>query len=265
MTEQPHRFEEETGNTELWTTIFADGHPDLTKQHRLHKRLPRDPRCRLCLVPFEGLGGWYMRRKGKGRSSRNEHYCAACDGFLETFPGGAEVEMSVLYVDIRNSTGYADAESPEHVSARINSFLDRAVARITDHDGFIMAFYGDCVVAVWPPGFVGPGHAQKALGAARALLADPMFRKGSNAAIPVGIGLHTGPVYISTVEAARGLFRDVSIFGKSVNVTARLASEAAPFTCLVSESVAGSELGETPEQSYDLKGLSEPVRAYSLN
>lgn len=260
-------YVQEEGNAELWTTIFRDGHPDLTKQHRFHKLLPRDPRCRLCLVPFDGMGGWYMRRKGKGRSSRNGHYCAACDGFLEAFPGGAEVEMSVLFVDIRNSTAYTDGAAPADVSGRVNRFLDTAVRSLTDHDGFIMAFYGDCVVAVWPPGFVGPDHAGKAIGAAQALVANPSFRRGANAGIPIGIGVHTGPVFISTVAAAQGLFRDVSIFGKSVNVAARLAGAAKPHTALVSAAAAahaGSAFDAGGPETLCLKGLADPVEAHTL-
>jgi adenylate cyclase len=119
--DQPTR-PRETGNEELWRTIFDDGHPDLKKQHGLHRLLPRDPRCRLCLAPFSGLGGWWMGRRGKKPSSRNPHYCSACDGFLEAFPGGAEVNMSLLFVDIRNSTEFANNAGPADVQARVTPF-----------------------------------------------------------------------------------------------------------------------------------------------
>jgi hypothetical protein len=36
-------YTEETGNADLWRTIFQDGHPDLLKQHGLHKLLPSEP------------------------------------------------------------------------------------------------------------------------------------------------------------------------------------------------------------------------------
>lgn len=253
-------FVQEDGNTELWHTIFAEGHPELAKQHRLHAMMPSPPRCRLCLAPFGGVGGWIMRRRGKAPSSRNPHFCSACDGFLETFPGGAEVTMSLLFVDVRGSTGYAAEASPQEVSARINRFLDHATRTITDHDGFIMAFYGDCVVADWPPGFAGPDHAKKALAAARALA------HGGTGAVPAGTAVHCGPVYISTVQAAKGLFRDVSIFGAEVNLTARLAAQARPGEALATLAVlrAAGEDGLDTEP-FALKDFDLPVMAARLS
>ncbi len=233
----------ESGNEELWHTVFAIGHPDLKKQHRFHRLLPRDPRCRMCLAPFKGLGGWWLGRKGKQPSSRNPHYCAACDGFLDAFPGGAEVEMSMLFVDIRQSTEYAQQAKPADVQKRVTAFLDAATRAITDNDGFIMAFYGDCVVAVWPPGFAGEDHAQKALTAAHALV-KPGLVPDQNHPIDVGVGLHCGSVFIGTVEAAKGLFRDVSIFGQEVIVCARLAGLAAPGQVLASTATAAQGQAE---------------------
>lgn len=252
-------LESEQGNAPLWQQIFDAGHPALVKQHRLHRLLPSPPRCRLCLVPFAGIGGWVMRRRGKSPSSRNPHFCNACDSFLDAFPGGAEVSMSVLFVDVRQSTEWAASHSPAEVSARINGFLDQATATITGHDGFIMAFYGDCVVAVWPPGFSGPDHAAKAIAAARAL------RSSTSGGVPAGVAVNLGPVYISTVQAAKGLFRDVSIFGLEVNKTARLAAVAEPGQALATAAIlmAAGERGLQPTPR-DLRGLPEPVMSAPL-
>jgi len=258
-------FAPDDGNAELWYQIFADGHPDLKKQHTFHSKLPQDPRCRLCLVPFRGIGGWYMRLRGKKPSSRNPHYCNACDGFLDAFPGGAEVNMSVLYVDIRNSVPTAEALPPVDVSRRINAFLDRTTRVITDNDGFIMAFYGDCVVAVWPPGFVGSGHAAKALATAKQVVARGALRDHLGQEIPVGAAVHSGPVQISTVTAGKGQFRDVSIFGHNVNVTARLAGAAGAGEALASidtVTAAGETTGN--RRKYDLKGVTETIEAVAL-
>lgn len=94
-------LEREDGNGPLWHQIFCEGHPALVRQDRLHRILPSPPRCQRCLVPFAGFGGWVMRRRGKAPSSRNPHFCKACETLLDTFPGGAEVTMPVLFVDVR--------------------------------------------------------------------------------------------------------------------------------------------------------------------
>ncbi|MEL7345012.1 MAG: adenylate/guanylate cyclase domain-containing protein [Pseudomonadota bacterium] len=251
-------FDRQDGNSELWAQIYGPGgHPALTKMHASYKWLPSSPRCRLCRVPFGSIGGWIMGKRGKAPCKRNPYYCSGCDVFIETFPGGAEVEMSVLYVDVRNSVKTAAEASTSDVAKRINTFLGVASDIITKNDGFIMAFYGDCVVAVWPPGFAGPNHRQKAVTAARKL--SQAFDDKSH--IPAGTGVHTGPVYICTVEAGEGTFRDVSIFGHVVNVTARLASEAEPGKALASADVLGTSDGTKP---LSLKGVEAPVMAATL-
>ena len=262
-------YVKEEGNAELWETIFAKGHPDLSKQHRFHARLPRDPRCRLCLAPFAGWGGWWVRWWGKKKpSARNKHYCNACDGFLDAFPGGAEVELTILFVDIRESVVTAQGMSPAEVSENINRFLDKATEVLTDHDGFILAFYGDCIVAVWPPGFVGINHASKAMLAADVLIRKETILDRNGERIPVGVGVHTDTVYIGTVEAARGLFRDVSIFGHGVNLTARLASAAARGEALVSADTIAASRRDSEDielQIFDLKGIKTPVSAARIS
>ena len=58
-----------------------------------------------------------------------------------------------------------------------------------------MAFYGDCVVAAWPPGFSGEDHAQKAQQTAIELARDKNMIDSKGERIPVGVGVHTGKVY----------------------------------------------------------------------
>lgn len=260
-------FTQQQGNEELWHTIFAIGHPALLKQHWLHKKLPTKPRCRMCLVPFKGLGGWIMRKKGKAPNSRNPNFCNACDGFMHTYPGGAEIELSILYVDIRHSTQYAENNDPAIVSQRINVFLNEATRIITEHDGFVMAFYGDCVVATWPPGFCGEQHALKAQNAAIALVQNKKMIDSQGDSIPVGVGVHTGKVFIGTVSALKNTFRDVSIFGSNVNLTARLASKAVAGQALTTEAnivAAGKDPAAFASQTVELKGFTEPVQVYTL-
>lgn len=260
-------YEPQLGNEELWKMLFAIGDPKLKKMHWLHTKLPAKPRCRLCLAPFKGLGGWIMRRKGKIRNSRNPNYCNDCDKLLEAFPGGADVEMSLLYVDIRNSTEYTHNNETSNVSLRINSFLNKATQIITDHDGFVMAFYGDCVVAAWPPGFSGQDHAHKAQQAAIALAADKNIIDAQGKSIPVGVGVHTGEVFIGTVSALQGSFRDVSIFGSNVNLTARLAAQAKASQALSTAEhiiAAGKDPASFSSTSMELKGFADLVQVYTI-
>jgi len=260
-------YQSQQGNEELWKMLFAVGDPKLQKMQRLNTRLPAKPRCRLCMAPFKGLGGWIMRLKGKGRNSRNPNFCNACDKFLEAYPGGAEIDLSLLYVDIRNSTEYTQSHETNSVSQRINLFLNEVTRVITDNDGFIVAFYGDCIVAAWPPGFSGKDHAQKAFRTAELLVKNKNLVDADGESIPVGVGVHTGSVYIGTVSALKGTIRDVSIFGSNVNLTARLASHAKAMQALCSREhilAAGRQPENFDSEQAELKGFDEPVEIYSI-
>ena len=261
-------FDQQFGNEDLWRTVFSSGDPVLKKMQWWNGKLPHKPRCRLCKAPFEGIGGWIMRRRGKARNSRNPNFCNACDGFLAAFPGGAEIEMSILYVDIRHSTEYAVEHSPAEVSDRINRFLNLAIEIITDNDGFIQAFYGDCIVAAWPPGFCGGEHALKAHEAALKLVQDRHMVGQDGEPIPIGVGVHSGKVFMSTVSALKDTFRDVSIFGSNVNLTARMASRAKASEVLASADniiAAGRQPAEFSHKTLELKGFAQPIEVYSIS
>ncbi|MDF3605465.1 hypothetical protein PE067_04445 [Paracoccus sp. DMF-8] len=93
----------EFGHEDLWRQIFHDGHPVLTGKQRRYRMLPGMPRCKMCFAPFGGFGGWIARRIGLRPSFRNPRFCNACDKFIEQFPGGAEVPVSILFCDLRGS------------------------------------------------------------------------------------------------------------------------------------------------------------------
>lgn len=247
----------DSGNEELWRQIFAVGAADLLDQRVYHASLPSPPRCRMCKAPFGGVGGRIMRLKGKRPAKRNPHYCSACDTFLENNPGGAEVPMAILYADIRKSTEFVRAHPPAEVSRRVNTFLELATAAITDGDGFFLAFYGDCVMANWPPGFSGPDYVDKAVAAGRAIA-----RASGDAGIPVGVGIHSGDAYMCSVQAAQGTFRDVSVFGEAVNLVARLSDAAGPGELLLSRAAAEAAGIDGPWSTLDLKGFDDPVAVH---
>ena len=253
------------GNTELWHTVFAHGHPVLAGKQKRYGMLPRDPRCKLCAAPFAGVGGWLLRRRGLHASERNPHYCNACDGFLDAFPGGAEVPMSMMMADIRGSVALS-AQTTATDFARLVVAMRNDVARILEEtDGFLLEFQGDSVFAVWPPGFVGPKHASLAIRAAE--MATRLFSpRADGTPLPIGIAVHTGPIYIGTV-AVGSTMKGIGAFGLEVNILARLAAAAAPGEVLVSAatySAAGLPLPAEGLRSEVLKGVDAPVQAVSI-
>jgi adenylate cyclase len=253
------------GNTELWHTVFADGHPVLAGKQKRYGMMPKDPRCKLCAAPFAGIGGWLLRRRGLHASERNPHYCNACDGFLDAFPGGAEVPMSMMMADIRGSVALS-AQTTATDFARLVVAMRNDVARILEEtDGFLLEFQGDSVFAVWPPGFVGPNHAQLAIRAAE--LASRLFAaRADRDPLPIGVAVHTGPIFIGTV-AVGSTMKGIGAFGLEVNILARIAAAAASGEVLVSAatySAAGLPMPMEGIRSEVLKGVESPVQVVSF-
>lgn len=252
-------FAREDGNEEVWRHVFAVGAADLLDQRTFHARLPSPPRCRLCKAPFRGVGGFLLRWKGKRPAKRNPNFCSACDDFLDKHPGGAEVPMSILYADIRKSTEFTQTHSSDEVARRVNRFLDIATEAITESDGFLLAFYGDCVLANWPPGFSGADYVEKAVASGLTLA-----QASREAGIPVGVGVHSADAYMCSVRAQQGSFRDVSVFGPAVNLAARLSDAADGGEVLLSRETAEAVGFDGPLEAVELKGFDQPIEVHRL-
>ena len=77
------------------------------------RHVPSSPRCKLCAAPFEGVGGAVFRRIGFGRFSGNPAICASCiKDFRKKGLTGAEIPVSLLFADVRGSTGIAERMRP---------------------------------------------------------------------------------------------------------------------------------------------------------
>src|SRR5215216_6563043 len=226
---------------------------------RIMRILPRDPRCKFCNTPFQGFGGMLARVLfGKQRSAMNPRYCNQCEIVSREFPGGAEVEMSMLFIDIRGSTALSEKLSPTEFSQVINRFYSAATKVIVEEDGLVEKLAGDEVAAFWGAGFAGPDYVKRTIEVAQSLL-----RVMERQEIPVGIGVHAGVAYFGAMGTAEGL-TDISAKGEEVNMAARLASKAAVGEIIVSEPAlkkANLDGSQLEARTLELKGISAPVIA----
>ncbi|HEX5809705.1 MAG TPA: adenylate/guanylate cyclase domain-containing protein [Anaerolineales bacterium] len=224
------------------------------------RALPHDPRCKFCNAPFQGIGAVIVRILfGKQRSALNPRYCNLCEIASREFPGGAEVPMSMLFIDVRGSTALSETMSPTEFSKLINRFYTETTKVIIQEDGLVEKLAGDSVAAFWGAGFAGPNYVERTIKVARNLL-GAMERQS----IPVGIGVHYGIAYFGAMGNADGL-TEISAIGDEVNLAARLASKASQGEIIVSEQAlrqAGMDGSGFEARSLELKGISGsiPVR-----
>jgi adenylate cyclase len=237
----------------------------------LMRWLPKDPRCRICYLPFSGLGGTFVKMAlGRERSALNPSMCNICDKFAREYRGGAEVEISMLFADVRGSTTLAEGIAPIEFSRLIDRFYRAVTDILVESGAWIEKLIGDEVTGLFIPGFAGPQHARLAVEAAQAILRVTGHGRSEGAWIPVGVGVHTGTAFVGAVGKEGGMI-DITALGDAVNTAARLAANAGPGEILVSEqawnaSGLGSELGPQGAEArhLQLKGRSEPVEVRVL-
>jgi adenylate cyclase len=251
-------------NEEFWRDFLT--HPDsmMATGRRFFSRLPADPRCTLCAAPFAGAGGLAMRVIGKRQSSQNPRWCNSCEKILIKHHGGAEVEGSMLFADIRGSTGLAEKMTPTEFRSLLDRFYTTASRAVFAHDGLVDKFAGDELVAMFPPLLSAERHTERAIEAAQDLLRATGHADPGGPWVPIGAGVHTGRAWFGAV--GEGAHVEITIVGDPINVAARLAARAQAGEILVSaEAADNAGLDPSlPRRTLQLKGRQEPVEVVSL-
>lgn len=258
-----HEYEVE----QLWRAYLTTGDEKAQRQRRLLRLLPSEPRCKNCFAPFTGAGSAIVRRLyGKQRSNLNPQLCNVCELFAKKYQGGAEVELSLLFADVRGSTTLAENMSPTEFSRLVNRFYNAAAHIMVQSDALIDKIIGDQVAAMYVPGLAGPQHARRAIGAAQEILRATGHGRAEGPWIPLGVGVHTGTAFVGSVGSESGT-SDITVLGDTPNTAARLSSSAGVGEILISDAAyqAGRlDLGELEKRQIELKGKSRPVLVHVL-
>lgn len=231
---------------------------------RLFKRIPADPRCRMCAAPFRGPGGGLMKLIGKRQSDANPNWCTSCSNTISRYHGGAEVDGAMLFADIRGSTSLAEGMSPSEFHDLLDRFLSTATAVVFRHDGAVDKFVGDELVAYFFPLLAGERYTARAVDAGTDLLRATGHDDPAGPWVPVGVGVHSGRAWFGAVGEGRHV--ELTVVGDAVNVAARLASVAHAGELLVSaDAAAASDLDSTLERRVlGLKGKERPIEVVSV-
>jgi adenylate cyclase len=173
---------------------------------------------------------------------------------------GEEVEVTAMFIDIRDFTGFAERASATEVVAALNRLFERIVPIIHEHGGHVDKFVGDGLLAVFGAPRRQVDHADRALTAALRI------ERAATDELPIGIGLNSGMVIAGNVGGAGRL--EFSVIGDAVNVAARVeeTTRSTGDTVLVSSRTHAllsdrSSLEERP--AVQLKGKSESVALYA--
>jgi adenylate cyclase len=254
---RPTDISEETTNA--WREILTGADPHLPALRRRFQRIPSDPRCKMCAAPFRGPGKLVTRLLMHGQSASNPLLCSLCFGKLRNGAGGAEIEISVLFADIRGSTGIAERTSAGEFRRLVQRFYHRAAKAIHQHDGIVDKFLGDGIMALFIPVVTGERHALRAVEAGEAVLRDVLDAQLLAGGVRVGVGVHTGDAFVGTVGSDERL--DFTALGDTVNVAARLGSDAGAGELLVTATAwdAAGRTEPVERRELPVKGRTEPL------
>lgn len=251
----------------MWASYLSGDTHGLDRTVRfvrsMFKHLPSEPRCHVCNVPFAGAGGVALRAVGYtgGRSRLNPNLCGRCERIVKQYEVGVETEVTLLFADVRGSTSLAEELGAAAFHDLIDRFYRVAADIFVECGGLIENLVGDEVASVFAPGIAGPGHAAKALTAARTLLEATGHDDPAGPWLPIGVGIHTGQVYAGAVGTGESV-GVVTVLGDTANTTARLASAAARGEIMISETAARGahlEADEAEKRSIELRGRSAPI------
>lgn len=253
---------------EMWKKYLLEGNILSRRFRHIFALLPSNPRCVNCHRPFAGPGGALIRLVQDIRpSDKNPRYCTDCYWFTSEFPGGAELELTMLFVDVRGSTTIAETMADSDFGELMNRFYEATINVLIREDAFIDKLVGDEVTALFIPGFAGQRHAGRAVRAGQELLHTTGHRGPGGPWIPVGVGIHTGRAWVGSISGASGKAADFTALGDNVNIAARLASSAGVGEVIISEATfSAAEIEERGWEARELslKGKSDPVKVRVL-
>jgi len=178
---------------------------------------------------------------------------------------GEEVEVTVMFLDIRSFTAFAERSSAGEVVARLNEFFGHVVPVLASHGGHANKFMGDGLLGVFGAPDRLPDHADRAV--ATALEIACLVRERYGDELRIGIGVNSGPVVAGTVGG--GGHVEFTVIGDAVNTAARveevtrdtgddvLITEAT--RCLLAEGTVELE----PREFVELKGKADSVQLWS--
>jgi adenylate cyclase len=235
---------------------------------QIFRRLPSGPRCRVCNAPFHGAGGAVVGALGfgAGRSSFNPSLCGRCEKIVKKHQVGAEIELSMLFADVRGSTMLAEEIGISAFQGLINRFYQASAKVLAESDALVVRLIGDAVIGLYVPGIAGPEHARIAVEAARNLLTATGHADADGPWIQVGTGVHMGRAYVGAVGSSDTV-SDITVLGDVANTAARLSSQAQAGEVLVSKGAyeaAQLDLADGQPRQLQVKGRNEPIDVYTL-
>lgn len=176
---------------------------------------------------------------------------------------GERKQVTVLFTDIRDSTGLVQELDPEQAMHRLEPVLQAMVKAVHHYGGTVNHVRGDGLMAVFGAPLAFEDHAVRACLAARAML-DAVSRLG-DAIVEIRVGLNSGEVVVRSI--GHDLSVEYDAIGPTTHLASRMEQLALPGTACITAHTARLAAGFIQVKSLgpiDIKGLSRPVEVFEL-
>lgn len=189
--------------------------------------------------------------------------------YLKTgkFPDLAEKKVTVLFVELADSTGLAERMGPKDFSTFLNSFYQHATQLVFKQGGMVK-YLGDGVLAVFMEIKDGLGPEERAVSVGRDIIefVKRADTPGPDRPCVVGVAINTGKAmvgYVSTQERA-----EFNVMGNLIKMTYRMQEYALPNRIFVGASTAQAIRNKYLVQqigSLSMRGSEQPVLVYEVS
>lgn len=186
--------------------------------------------------------------------------------------GGERMDISLIFVDIRGFTTLSEKLEPEQVIQFLNEYLDVCTKAIFKFNGTLDKFIGDGVMAIFGAPIRFDNHAEMAVRAAlemkkQTAMLEARLMEKLGFTVRFGVGINCGPAIVGNIGSEE-LRLDYTAIGDTVNLTARLESNAKPGQILISDNIYErvSHLFEIESMGeIKVKGKELPVTIYQVH
>jgi adenylate cyclase len=178
---------------------------------------------------------------------------------------GEEIDVSLMFTDVRDFTAYAENAAARDVVTRLNELYSEIVPIVRRHGGHANKFIGDGLLAVFGAPDRQPDHARRAVAAGRDIVEAIRRHRG---AFRIGVGINSGTVIAGTIGGGGRL--DFTVIGDTVNTAARVESATRDtgddlLITHATRSLIDDDDAWIERPAVQLKGKSQPVRIYALH
>jgi class 3 adenylate cyclase/tetratricopeptide (TPR) repeat protein len=178
--------------------------------------------------------------------------------------GGERKRLTILFADIRNSTGLIDSlGDPELGMRRLQPILDLMNEAVVRYDGVVNKSQGDGVMALFGAPQPHEDHAVRGCLAALAMQ-DGVTRFG-DPALQIRVGVHTGEVVVQAIE--HGIYQTYDAAGANVHLANRMEQLADAGDILISKETytAAKQFVEVEQLGQQtVRGIALPIEVFKL-